>query len=154
MIPTAKLQDEFNDDVDLYDDVIAAPSSEPHDRPDAAAPPPAEQRSIERSDSHETNGGFAHATGSSASGGAGSERGAATGSSERGDRGDRGDRSDRGDRGSGAGSVSGGSVGVGGGGSSMSNHMGRRHQLYVGNLTWVSDRSAVFDITIYPTTEF
>lgn len=76
------LQDEFGgDDVDLYDDVIAVPSSEPHDRIDSVA------TSQDRSgDSMDTNGGFAHIGNNLALG---------------------------------------------------SNHIGRRHQLYVGNLTWV-----------------
>lgn len=74
------VQDEFiGDDVDLYDDVIAAPSSEPHDRSDNATP----ALQIDRVDSNDTNG---------------------TGHSY----------------------------------NLAPNHIGRRHQLYVGNLTWVS----------------
>lgn len=74
-------KDEFNDDVDLYDDVIAAPSSEPHDRSADNATPASQ---IDRAEQHDTNGGFSH----------------------------------------------------GSSGNGPSGHMGRRHQLYVGNLTW------------------
>lgn len=80
-------KDEFNDDVDLYDDVIAAPSSEPHERSDSAAPP---SQQTDRSDGHDMNGGFAHV-----------------------------------------------------GNNLAPNHLGRRHQLYVGNLTWVSAKRRI-----------
>ena len=74
------MQNEFNAEVDLYDDVIAAPS-ESHDRSDISTP----ASQIDRVESHDTNGGFAHI-----------------------------------------------------GNNLAPNHIGRRHQLYVGNLTWVS----------------
>lgn len=65
----------------MYDDVVAAPSSEPHERTDnenGSIPPG------ERVDG-DTNGSYMH-----------------------------------------------------GGNNMIPNHVGRRHQLYVGNLTWVS----------------
>lgn len=77
-------QEEFLDDVDLYDDVIAAPSSEPHDRIENTSQSNA---IMDRGgpDGMDQNNGFAHI-----------------------------------------------------GNNLAPNHIGRRHQLYVGNLTWVS----------------
>ena len=76
------LQDEYAGEDDLYDDVIAAPSSEPHERVDNENGSAVPQ---ERSDGVDTNGGYMHI-----------------------------------------------------GNNLAPNHIGRRHQLYVGNLTWVS----------------
>lgn len=70
-------QDEFLD-VDLYDDVIATPLSEPHER---GINPDTPNSQGDRADSIDTNGTFSHLN--------------------------------------------------------NPNHIGRRHQLYVGNLTWV-----------------
>lgn len=66
----------------MYDDVVAAPSSEPHERTEnenGSIP------SAERSDGVDSNGSYMHI-----------------------------------------------------GNNSAPNHVGRRHQLYVGNLTWAS----------------
>lgn len=74
--------------MDLYDDVIATPSSEPHERGINADTPNSQG---DRADSIDTNGSFSHMN------------------------------------------------------NMGPNHIGRRHQLYVGNLTWVSnpiDRNA------------
>lgn len=74
-------KDDYVGDEDLYDDVVAAPSSEPHERNDAengSGPP------IDRIDCGDTNGSYMHISNNVAP-----------------------------------------------------NHVGRRHQLYVGNLTWV-----------------
>lgn len=69
-------------DEDLYDDVVAAPSSEPHERNENEN---GSMPSSERPDGNEANGSYSHM-----------------------------------------------------GNSYAPNHPGRRHQLYVGNLTWVS----------------
>lgn len=74
----------------MYDDVIAVPSSEPHERADNATP----ASQIDRADGHDTNGGFSHI-----------------------------------------------------GNNLAPNHIGRRHQLYVGNLTWV--RSFFFFLQLF-----
>ncbi|KAG4069465.1 hypothetical protein HA402_001764 [Bradysia odoriphaga] len=76
--PGFPLKDEFLD-VDLYDDVIATPSSEPHERGLNTDTPNSQG---DRPDSIDTNGSFAHMN------------------------------------------------------NMGPNHIGRRHQLYVGNLTW------------------
>lgn len=73
---------DYGGDDDLYDDVVAAPSSEPHERNDnenGSIP------STERPDGNDANGSYSHM-----------------------------------------------------GNTFAPNHPGRRHQLYVGNLTWVS----------------
>lgn len=67
--------------MDLYDDVIATPSSEPHERGLNTDTPNSQS---DRADSIDTNGSFSHMN------------------------------------------------------NMGPNHIGRRHQLYVGNLTWVS----------------
>lgn len=74
-------------DEDLYDDVVAAPSSEPHERNDNENG----SNSAERPDGNDANGSYSHM-----------------------------------------------------GSSFAPNHLGRRHQLYVGNLTWVSVIFACF----------
>lgn len=66
----------------MYDDVVAAPSSEPHERNDNEN---GSMPSTERPDGNDANGSYSHM-----------------------------------------------------GSSYAPNHPGRRHQLYVGNLTWVS----------------
>lgn len=77
-----KQEGDYGGDDDLYDDVVAAPSSEPHERTDnenGSIP------STERPDGNDANGSYSHL-----------------------------------------------------GNTFAPNHPGRRHQLYVGNLTWVS----------------
>lgn len=76
----------------MYDDVVAAPSSEPHERNENEN---GSMPSTERSDGNDANGSYSHM-----------------------------------------------------GSSYAPNHPGRRHQLYVGNLTWVSSIVCVEEIDL------
>lgn len=83
-------ESDYVGDEDLYDDVVAAPSSEPHERNENEN---GSMPSTERPDGSDANGSYSHM-----------------------------------------------------GNSYAPNHPGRRHQLYVGNLTWVSLNQFTSDV--------